>query len=40
MNIEFQISKPVLEWIADKQAKDIITLAQEFVADEKKLRNF
>lgn len=40
MNIEFQISKPVLEWIADKQAKDIITLAQEFVADEKKIEKF
>lgn len=40
MSIEFQISKPVLTWIADIQAKDVHTLAQEFVSDEKKIENF
>jgi Zn-dependent peptidase ImmA (M78 family) len=40
MSIEFQISKPVLTWIADMQAKDVSTLAQEFVSDEKKIENF
>ncbi|WP_100102789.1 hypothetical protein [Snodgrassella communis] len=40
MSIEFQISKPVLTWIADMQAKDVHTLAQEFVSDEKKIEKF